>query len=63
MFRFANIEMLWCLVAIPVFIVAYVICTNHKHRQLEEFGDAELMASLMPLQIFLGNIYINHYLY
>lgn len=48
MFRFANIEMLWCLVAIPVFIVAYVICTNHKHRQLEEFGDAELMASLMP---------------
>lgn len=48
MFRFAHIELLWLLVTIPVFIVAYVLYTRHKRRQLEAFGDAELMEALMP---------------
>ena len=48
MFRFANIEMLWLLVAIPVCIAAYIVYTRRKRRQLEEFGDAELVAQLMP---------------
>lgn len=48
MFRFANIEILWCLVAIPILIVINVVYTRHKHRQLKEFGDASLMAYLMP---------------
>ena len=48
MFRFANIEILWLLVTIPVFIGAYIAYTRRKRRQLEEFGDAELMAQLMP---------------
>ena len=48
MFRFANIEMLWWLIAIPVFVVAYIIYTKRKNRQLTEFGDPELMAQLMP---------------
>ena len=48
MFRFANIEILWLLVTIPVFIAAYVIYTKRKRRQLAEFGDAELMEQLMP---------------
>ena len=48
MFRFANIEMLWCLVAIPVFVIAYIIYTKRKQRQLMEFGDRELIAQLMP---------------
>lgn len=48
MFRFADIEMLWWLLTIPVFIVAYVLITRHKRRQLSEFGDPELMAQLMP---------------
>lgn len=48
MFRFADIEMLWWLLTIPVFVVAYVLITRHKHRQLSEFGDPELMAQLMP---------------
>ena len=48
MFRFANIEMLWWLLTIPVFVVAYVLITRHKRRQLSEFGDPELMAQLMP---------------
>lgn len=48
MFRFANIEMLWLLVAIPVFAVAFYAYTRRKRRQLEQFGDAELMEQLMP---------------
>ena len=48
MFRFANIEMLWWLITIPVFVIAYIIITKLKQRQLMEFGDPELMAQLMP---------------
>ena len=48
MFRFANIELLWLLVTIPVFVAAYIVYTHRKRRQLEAFGDAELMEQLMP---------------
>ena len=48
MFRFANIEMLWWLIAIPVFVIAYIVMTRRKERQLKAFGDPELMAQLMP---------------
>ena len=48
MFRFANIEMLWWLLTVPVFVVVYIITTRRKRRQLVEFGDPELIAQLMP---------------
>lgn len=48
MFRFANIEMLWWLIAVPVFVIGYVVSTKRKQRQLQEFGDKEMMAQLMP---------------
>lgn len=48
MFRFANIEILWLLLTIPVFIVAYIGYIRHKRRQLQAFGDPELVATLMP---------------
>ena len=48
MFRFANIEMLWWLVTIPAFVVAYVVYSKRKQRQLQEFGDPELLSQLMP---------------
>lgn len=48
MFRFANIEILWLLLTIPAFVVAYIICTRRKARQLAEFGDPELLEELMP---------------
>ena len=47
-FRFANIELLWLLLSIPVFVAAYIAYTHRKRRQLEAFGDAQLMAELMP---------------
>ena len=40
--------MLWWLLTIPVFVVAYIVATQRKRRQLEAFGDSELMAQLMP---------------
>ena len=40
--------MLWWLITIPVFVVAYVVHTKRKRRQLVEFGDPELLAHLMP---------------
>ena len=48
MFRFANIEMLWWLITIPVFVITYIVYAKRKQRQLTEFGDPELMAQLMP---------------
>ena len=40
--------MLWWLITIPVFVIAYIVYTKRKPRQLTEFGDPELMAQLMP---------------
>ena len=48
MFRFANIEMLWLLLSIPVAVVAHIWNTHRKQRQLREFGDPTLVSELMP---------------
>ena len=48
MFRFANIEILWSLLLIPLFAAAYIVQTRRKRRQLQEFGAPELVAGLMP---------------
>ena len=48
MFRFANIQLLWLLLLIPVFVAGYIAVLRRKQRQLREFGDPELMAELMP---------------
>ena len=49
MFRFANIEILWFgIAAIVIACVAYWLYTKRKRRQLEEFGDKELVEALMP---------------
>lgn len=48
MFRFAHIEYLWLLLLVPVLLAAHVLYTRHKRRQLEAFGDPELLRELMP---------------
>lgn len=40
--------MLWLLVFVPVFVVAYVLYARRKRRRLEAFGDPQLVAELMP---------------
>lgn len=48
MFRFANIELLWLLLWIPVLIMGYTILVAYKRKQLEKLGDKRLIAQLMP---------------
>ena len=48
MFRFANIELLWLLLSIPVLVIGYTLLVVHKHKQLEKLGDKQLIAQLMP---------------
>lgn len=48
MFRFAHPEYLWLLLIIPVLIVAHILYTLYKKRQLKTFGDPTLLKELMP---------------
>ena len=48
MFRFAHIEFLWLLLAIPVLVALHIWITRRKRQQLLLFGDPDLMAELMP---------------
>lgn len=48
MFRFAHIELLWLLLAVPALIGLHIWMTRRKRRQLEAFGDPELVQELMP---------------
>ena len=48
MFRFANIEYLWLLLLVPVLIIAHIIYTHYKRKQLLEIGDADLIRELIP---------------
>lgn len=48
MFRFANINMLWLLLLIPLLTIAFILITQHKKRQLQQLGDTQLLLQLMP---------------
>ncbi len=48
MFRFANIEYLWLLLLIPVFVAAFIWKTKSLRRRLRDFGDPRLVSELMP---------------
>ncbi len=48
MFRFANIQALWLLLLIPLLIVVFIHITHRKHKQLQAFGDEQLIKNLMP---------------
>ena len=48
MFRFQNIELLWLLLLIPVMVVAHLLYSRRKRKELEAFGDLELLEPLMP---------------
>lgn len=47
-FRFANIEILWALLSIPVLIGAHLWMTQRKRKQRELLGDSALIEALMP---------------
>ena len=48
MFRFAYPDYLFLLLLIPVLIIAFIIFSRKKRRDLERFGDVALLQELMP---------------
>ncbi len=50
MIRFENIEFLYALLLIPVFIILYLMMKYWKTKAIAKIGDAHLIAKLMPQQ-------------
>ena len=48
MFRFAHPKMLWLLLVVAAMVVLYVVMYYIQRKKLREFGNEELVASLMP---------------
>lgn len=48
MFRFANGELLYLLIAVPVLAAVYALAAGRRKRLVARFGNPELVRSLMP---------------
>ena len=48
MFRFEDPAYLYLLLMLPVLVVFYIYSNYKKRKAIKEFGDPDLMASLMP---------------
>lgn len=48
MFRFANIEWLYLLAAVPLLFLLYALAMRGRKKALEKFGDNALLLELMP---------------
>lgn len=48
MFRFENIEYLWLLWIIGLFILLFIIYAYSRKRNLKKFGESKLLEKLMP---------------
>lgn len=49
MFRFAHPDLLYLLIVIPLLVVFYIVTVRHKKKAVAEFGNPDLLATLMPL--------------
>lgn len=48
MFRFAHPEILYLLILIPLFVLAYILLKRQMKNKLKKFGDLSLLSHLMP---------------
>jgi Ca-activated chloride channel family protein len=48
MLRFAHIDILWGLVAIPVFIFLFLEISSWKNKAIKKLGDREVVKQMMP---------------
>ena len=48
MFRFANVELLYLLLLIPLLVAVYALAAYRRRRLVARFGNMELMRQLMP---------------
>ena len=52
MLRFAHIEYLWSLLALPVFIIVFIAVSNWKKKALATLGDKKVVNLMMPMVSF-----------
>lgn len=48
MFRFANPQYLWLLLALPLFAALFALAMRNRRRRLARFGRTETLGELMP---------------
>ena len=48
MFRFANTQYLWLLLAVPAMILLYALSARLRRKRLARFGNPDTVAELMP---------------
>lgn len=48
MFRFANGELLYLLILVPVLVAVYLLAVGRRRRLVARFGNPTLLAELMP---------------
>ena len=49
MLRFAHIEYLWGLAALPVFILVFIAVSQWKKKALATLGDKKVISLMMPM--------------
>ena len=62
MFRFANPHLLWLLAVVPVMIIIFVILIRLRHRNLQRFGNAAIVQSLLR-DVSLWRVYTKFILF
>ena len=55
MFRFANPQYLWLLLAVPVLIALYWLAARNRRKRLARFGHPGILEELMP-EVSTGRI-------
>ena len=48
MFRFANPQYLWLLLAVPALVALYWLAARNRRRRLARFGRPGILEELMP---------------
>ena len=48
MFRFANGELLYLLILVPVLVIVYLLAVGRRRRLVARFGNPGLLRELMP---------------
>lgn len=62
MFRFANPQYLWFLLALPVLLILFGLAARIRHKRLARFGRPELLGELMP-EVSTGRVVLKFILF
>ena len=62
MFRFANPQYLWLLVALPVLVALFWFAARSRRRRIERFGNPEVLQELMP-EVSTGRVTLRFLLF